>query len=44
MVGILLSTSCTHDVRLEDITDLVGHSSTSVTETVYRHGSGPPHR
>ena len=31
-----------HDVRLEDISDLVGHSSTSVTETVYRHGSGPP--
>ena len=26
-----------HDVRLEGITDLVGHSSTSVTETVYRH-------
>jgi hypothetical protein len=26
-----------HDVRLEDISDLVGHSSTSVTETVYRH-------
>jgi hypothetical protein len=25
-----------HDVRLEDISDLVGHSSTSVTETVYR--------
>jgi hypothetical protein len=26
-----------HDARLEDITDPVGHSSTSVTETVYRH-------
>ena len=26
-----------HDVRLEDISDLVGHSSTSVTEPVYRH-------
>jgi integrase len=26
-----------HDVRLEDISDLVGQSSTSVTETVYRH-------
>ena len=25
------------DVRMEDISDLVGHSSTSVTETVYRH-------
>jgi len=24
-----------HDVRLEDISDLVGHSSTSFTETVY---------
>ena len=30
-----------HDVRLEDITDLVGHSSTSVTETVYRHEIRP---
>ena len=30
-----------HDVRLEDISDLVGHSSTSVTETVYRHEIGP---
>ena len=26
-----------HDVRLEDISDLVGHSGTSITETVYRH-------
>jgi integrase len=26
-----------HDVRLEDISDLMGHSSTAVTETVYRH-------
>ena len=26
-----------HDVWFEDISDLVGHSSTSVTETVYRH-------
>jgi hypothetical protein len=26
-----------HGVRLEDISDLVGHSSTSFTETVYRH-------
>ena len=26
-----------HDVRHEDISDLVGHSSTSVTEPVYRH-------
>ena len=30
------------DVRLEDISDLVGPSSTSVTETVYRPRSGPP--
>jgi integrase len=27
--------------RLEDISDLVGHSSTSVTETVYRHEIRP---
>ena len=33
--------SCAHDVRLKDITDLVGHSSTSVTETVYRHEIRP---
>ena len=30
-----------HDVRLEDISDLVGHSSTSVTEMVYRHEMRP---
>ena len=30
-----------HDVRLEDISDLVGRSSTSVTETVYRHEIRP---
>ena len=30
-----------HDVRLEDISDLVGPSSTSVTETVYRHEIRP---
>ena len=30
-----------HDVRLEDISDLVGQSSTSVTETVYRHEIRP---
>ena len=29
------------DVRLEDISDLVGHSSTSVTETVYRYEIRP---
>ena len=32
-----LSILSAHDVRLEHISDLVGHSSTSVTETVYRH-------
>jgi integrase len=26
-----------HGVRIEDISDLVGHSGTTVTETVYRH-------
>ena len=30
-----------HDVRIEDISDLVGHSSTGVTETVYRHEIRP---
>ena len=30
-----------HDVRLEDISDLVGYSSTSVTETVYPHEIRP---
>jgi integrase len=30
-----------HDVRLEDISDLAAHSSTSVTETVYRHEIRP---
>ena len=30
-----------HDVRHEDISDLVGHSSTSVTETVYGHEIRP---
>jgi len=30
-----------HDVRLEDISDLVEHSSTSVTEMVYRHEIRP---
>ena len=33
----LVSILSAHDVRLEDISDLAGHSSTSVTETVYRH-------
>jgi len=30
-----------NDVRLEDISDLVGHSSTAVTETVHRHEIRP---
>ena len=30
-----------HDVRLEDISNLVGHSSTAVTETVHRHEIRP---
>lgn len=30
-----------HDVPVEDISDLVGHISTYVTETVYRHGIRP---
>ena len=33
--------SCAHDVRLDDISYLVGHSSTSVTETVYLHEIRP---
>jgi integrase len=28
-------------VRIEDISDLMGHSGTSVTETVYRHETRP---
>jgi integrase len=30
-----------HDVRLGDTSDLLNHSSTSVTETVYRHEIRP---
>ncbi|GAA2772450.1 tyrosine-type recombinase/integrase [Nonomuraea dietziae] len=30
-----------HDVPVEDISDLVGHVSTHVTETVYRHEIRP---
>jgi len=30
-----------HGVRIEDISDLMGHSGTSITETVYRHEIGP---
>ena len=36
-----LSILSAHDDRLEDISDLVGHSSASVTETVYRHEIRP---
>jgi integrase len=28
-------------IRIEDISDLMGHSGTSVTETVYRHEIRP---
>jgi hypothetical protein len=30
-----------HDLRFEDISDLAGHSSMSVTETVHRHEIRP---
>jgi integrase len=30
-----------HGVRIEDISDLMGHSGTSVTESVYRHEIRP---
>ena len=30
-----------HGVRIEDISDMVGHSGTTVTETVYRHEIRP---
>jgi hypothetical protein len=30
-----------YDVRIEDISDLMGHSGTTVTETVYRHEIRP---
>ena len=30
-----------HGVRIEDISDLVGHSGTAVTESVYRHEIRP---
>jgi integrase len=32
------------DIHLEDISELVGHSSTAVTETVYRHEIRPATR
>ena len=31
-----------HGVRIEDISDLMGHSGTTVTESVYRHEIRPP--
>jgi hypothetical protein len=39
--GVPVSILSAHDVRLEDISDLVESSSTSVTETVYRHEIRP---
>jgi len=36
-----LSILSAHGVRIEDISDLVGHSGTTVTETVYRHEIRP---
>ena len=30
-----------HGVRIEDISDLMGHSGTTVAESVYRHGIRP---
>jgi hypothetical protein len=36
MVGTLLSTSSDADVPIEHISRLVGHSSTTTTETIYR--------
>jgi len=40
-VGTLLSTSSASGVPIERISDLMGHSGTSVTETVYRHEIRP---
>jgi len=37
----LVSILSAHGVRIEDISDLVGHSGTTVTETVYRHEIRP---
>jgi hypothetical protein len=37
MVGNPLPTSCSNGVPIQDISDTVGHKSTHVTETVYRH-------
>jgi hypothetical protein len=36
-VGNPLPTSCSNGVPLQEISDTVGHKSTHVTETVYRH-------
>jgi hypothetical protein len=33
--------SCASDVPLEDISQLIGHAPTTVTETVYRHEIRP---
>jgi len=40
-VGTLLSTSSDNGMAIEEISRLVGHSSTNVTETVYRHQLRP---
>lgn len=39
--GTFVSLLSAHDVTLEDIARLVGHSGTSVTERVYRHEIRP---
>jgi hypothetical protein len=36
-----VSILCAHGVRIEDISDLMRHSGTTVTETVYRHEIRP---
>jgi hypothetical protein len=36
-----VSTLSAYGVRIEDIGDLVGHSGTTVTESVYRHEIRP---
>jgi integrase len=36
-VGTMLSTSSDNGMAIEEISRLVGHSSTNVTETVYRN-------
>lgn len=38
---LFVSILSAHGVRIKDISDLVGHSGTSVTESVYRHEIRP---